>query len=169
MTLALTKGFTGVTSSCAAERGRGVLPAVVRGVRTVGVVVVVVVVAAEAAEGASRGARLVFPVRAAAREGFNGREVWLVWRSMGMVRCGGVRSEGNSAGSRREHGHCRGGGGGGQRLGGRLLGGRRCVDLLMDDWRWREIKASLRRELGGCLYSNVADQAEENAAPIARR
>ena len=111
MTLALMKGFTGVTSSCAAERGRGVLPAVVRGVRTVGVVVVVVVVvAAEATEGASRGARLVFPVRAAAREGFNGREVWLVWRSMGMVRCGGDRSEGNSAGSRREHGHyCRGG------------------------------------------------------------
>lgn len=66
-------------------------PPVLRTVRVAEVVDVV-----ETTEGASRGATGVFAVRAVARVGFNGREVLLVVRSMGMVRCGGVRSEGCS-------------------------------------------------------------------------
>lgn len=103
VTFVVMKGFTGVTSSCAGGCDRGVLPGVVRRVRAAVVVEAVV----EATEGASRGARLVFAVRAVARVGFNGREVLLFWRSMGMVLCSGGRSEGNSAGSRGGHGQRR--------------------------------------------------------------
>lgn len=76
VTLLLMKDFTGVTSSYTAVFTRGVAPRALRAGRPAGVLAV---------EGAaSRGATGVFAVRAVARVGFNGREVFVFVRSMGM-------------------------------------------------------------------------------------
>jgi hypothetical protein len=78
VTLLLMKGLVGVTSSGMATFARGVLVPATRGL-------LLLEALAEASEGARRGATGVFAVRVVAREGFSGREVLVLLRSMGIV------------------------------------------------------------------------------------